>query len=107
MKKTDIAAVILIAAFSVLIAYFVAKAIIGDPAQESVQVNTATRITSALSNPNKDVFNSDSINPTVEVVIGNGSTSNDSTDTGNTNNQGSTNNDQSTNNGTNSGAPTE
>jgi hypothetical protein len=73
MKKTDIATVVLIAAASILIAYFVAKAVIGDPAKEVVEVDTTTKITGTLADPNKDVFNSSAINPAVEVIIGNDS----------------------------------
>lgn len=70
MKKTDIAMVILIASLSVLIAYFVANALAGDMVSESVQVKTIDPISSEVSEPNEDVFKSDAINPTVEVIIG-------------------------------------
>ena len=70
MKKTDIAMVILIASLSVLIAYFVANALAGDMVSESVKVKTVDSISSEVSEPNKNVFKSDAINPTVEVIIG-------------------------------------
>jgi mannitol-specific phosphotransferase system IIBC component len=70
MKKTDIAMVILIASLSVLVAYFVANALVGDMVSESVQVKTVDPISSEISEPNKGVFNSNAINPTVEVIIG-------------------------------------
>ena len=71
MKKSDIAMIILIASISVLVAYFVAKAVIGDVQNESVQVKTTDPITTEVMEPDPTVFNSDAINPTVEVIIGN------------------------------------
>lgn len=70
MKKSDIAMIILIASISVLVAYFVARAIIGDVQNESVQVKTAEPITTEITEPDPTVFNSNAINPTVEVIIG-------------------------------------
>ena len=70
MKKSDIAMIILIASVSVLISYFVAKAVIGDTGHESVQVKTAEPITADIQKPDPTVFNSNAINPTVEVMIG-------------------------------------
>lgn len=75
MKKSDIATIILIASISVLMAYFIAKAVIGDVQNESVQVKTAEPITTEVKEPDPTVFNSDAINPTVEVIIGNSSRS--------------------------------
>lgn len=70
MKKTDIATIILIASVSVLVAYFVAKAVLGDTQNQSVKVKTAERITTNVTEPDSTVFNSNAINPTVEVIIG-------------------------------------
>jgi len=71
MKKSDIAMIILIASVSILIAYFVAKAIIGDVGSQSVKVKTTDKITTTIDDPDPTVFNKDAINPTVEVIIGN------------------------------------
>lgn len=62
--------IILIASMSVLIAYFVAKAVIGDVQNESVKVKTTEAITTEIVQPDTTVFNSNAINPTVEVIIG-------------------------------------
>jgi len=70
MKKSDIAMIILIASLSVLVAYFVAKAVIGDVKAGTVKVKTAERITTEVVQPDPTVFNSNAINPTVEVIIG-------------------------------------
>ncbi len=72
MKKSDIAMLILIASLSVLVAYFVAKGVIGDPKSSAVKVKTATPITSTIAQPDPTVFNKNAINPTVEVLIGGG-----------------------------------
>lgn len=70
MKKSDIAMIILIASISVLVAYFVAKAVIGDTKNESIKVKTADPITTEITKPDTTVFNSNAVNPTVEVIIG-------------------------------------
>lgn len=70
MKKTDIAMIVFIAGLSVLLAYFVAKAVLGDVSEESVKVKTAVPISASVTEPDPTVFNEDAINPTVKVVIG-------------------------------------
>lgn len=70
MKKSDIAMIILIASVSVMVAYFAAKAIVGDTQNQSVQVQTAEPISTEVPEPDPTVFNTDAINPTVEVIIG-------------------------------------
>lgn len=70
MKKTDLAMIILIASVSMLVAYFSAKAILGDPNKESVTVKTVDSISPEVTEPDPLVFNEGAINPTVEVIIG-------------------------------------
>lgn len=70
MKKSDIAMIILIASISMLVAYFAAKAIVGDTQNESVKVKTAEAISTDIVEPDTSVFNSEAVNPTVEVIIG-------------------------------------
>lgn len=70
MKKSDIAMIILIASISVLISYFVAKAVVGDVKKETVKVKTAEPISKDVEQPDTTIFNSNAINPTVEVIIG-------------------------------------
>jgi len=74
MKKTDIAMIILIAGVSALIAFFVANQIPAlkiDTKGEKVQ--TTEMIDTKVTTPSPDVFNSNSINPTIQTVIGGGS----------------------------------
>lgn len=70
--------IILIASVSVLIAYFVAKAIVGDVQNETVKVKTADKISTEITQPDTSVFNTNAINPTVEVIIGDQATSSQS-----------------------------
>jgi hypothetical protein len=70
MKKSDIAMIILIASISVMVAYFVAKAVIGDSASEPVIVKTTDEISTDVENPDAGIFNTKAINPTVQVIIG-------------------------------------
>jgi len=70
MKKSDVAMIVLIASMSVIIAYFIANAIIGDVKNEAVKVKTTDPITADIEEPDKTIFNSNAINPTVEVIIG-------------------------------------
>ncbi len=75
MKKSDIAMIILIASISVLVAYFVAKAVVGDVQNETVKVKTAESISTDITQPDTTVFNTNAINPTVQVIIGDQATS--------------------------------
>lgn len=70
MKKTDIAALILIASLSMLTAYLIANAVIGRPNAETVKVKSVEAISADVSEPDPGVFNKDAINPTVEVIVG-------------------------------------
>lgn len=68
--------IILIASSCALIAFFIGNQISFlkvDPKGEKVQ--TATVIKSGLDQPSSDQFNAQAINPTVQTVIGGGSTS--------------------------------
>lgn len=70
MKKSEIAMIVLVAGISVIIAYFAAGALIGSPSKEDARVRTATEITDEIKQPDPKIFNSEAINPTVEVNIG-------------------------------------
>lgn len=71
MKKTDIAMVVLIAGVGILIAYFVATNIsFLELPEKGVEVQTMEPISSEVSEPSNKVFNSEAINPTVEIVVG-------------------------------------
>ncbi len=69
MKKTDIAMIILIASVSILIAYFVANSIFGNVSKDSVKVKTIDPINSTIVAPSPAIFNTNAINPAIEVQI--------------------------------------
>ncbi len=70
MKRSEIAAIVAIALFSIVIAYLVASAVVGKPSSQSVKVRTTVPISADIDEPSSTIFNKDAINPTVEVVIG-------------------------------------
>lgn len=69
MKKTDLAMLILIATVSVLVAFFVTQAILGEGATEEVNVKTIDRMSTEVVEPDTEIFNDRAINPAVEVQI--------------------------------------
>lgn len=69
MKKTDIAMIILIAVASVTIAFFVTRSILGDATEQKVKVDTIEAIDSTVAPVDTSIFNSEAINPAVEVQI--------------------------------------
>ncbi len=69
MKKSDVAMIILIASVSVMIAYFVASSMFGGSANTSQKVQTIDSIDSKIVEPSPDIFNTNAINPSVEVQI--------------------------------------
>lgn len=71
MKKTDIAMVVLIAGVGVVIGYLVASNISFLKVPErGMKVQTIREISSDVEKPNPAIFNSNAINPTVEVFVG-------------------------------------
>lgn len=70
MKRTDIAMIIFIASISVLLSYFIANALVGEAKNEAVIVKTADSINAQVDQPDNRIFNSEAVNPTVEVYIG-------------------------------------
>lgn len=71
MKRTDLAMIVLIAAASAGIAYFVAQSFFGTMNTQSIKVKTVEPITSVVEAPDNKIFNSAAINPSVEVNINN------------------------------------
>ena len=75
MKKSDIAMIILIASFSALLAFFIGNQIpVLKPDEKGVKVPTTEKINESVATPDSKVFNKDAINPTVQTVIGGGTT---------------------------------
>ena len=84
MKKNDLALLIFIIACTLMISYFIGKAVIGEPKSKPVQVDTAVAISDSYPDPDSRIFNDKAIDPTVNISIG-GKTSN--TDPFSNNNQ--------------------
>ncbi len=69
--KVELATTIAAAIAGVVIAYFVTGLFIGEI--ESVSVKTVeTEVTADLAEPDQNIFNYKSLNPTVEIYIGSG-----------------------------------
>ncbi|MGD8374050.1 MAG: hypothetical protein PVI21_04290 [Candidatus Woesebacteria bacterium] len=71
MKKNDIALIILIISVSLVATYFLAKAILGEPQNNTVKAEVVEPISADLTQPSSDIFNKNAINPTVDIEIGN------------------------------------
>jgi len=72
MKRTDLALIVLIAAVSAGIAYFVAHSVFGSMTEtKGVTIQTIDAITSTVEQPDTTIFNDDAINPSVNVEINN------------------------------------
>jgi hypothetical protein len=73
MKKNDIAVIVLIVSISLIGAYFLAKAIFGEPQKQTTSVEIVEPVSADLTEPSNKIFNKDAINPTVNIEIGNSS----------------------------------
>jgi mannitol-specific phosphotransferase system IIBC component len=71
MKKNDIALLILIVSITLVISFFIVKAVFGEPQKQATKVEKVDPISSDIVQPSKSVFNSNAINPTVVIQIGN------------------------------------
>lgn len=71
MKQSDIFTLVMIAVIGTMGAFFACNALMGDPSTASVKFKTVNRVvTSELVSPDPEIFNSISINPTIEVYVG-------------------------------------
>lgn len=79
MKKSEIATIIFVVSLSMVITFFIAKAVIGDSSKLEEKVKHANAIPSSVEEImlNNQFFNKNAINPTVEVYVG-GSSGGDS-----------------------------
>ena len=71
--------IVLIAAVSVGIAYFIANSLLGGITEQGVKVKTVDPITSTVEQPDPAIFNEQAINPSVEVNINSTATNSSST----------------------------
>ncbi len=70
MKKNDIALIVLIASIALVSSYFLLRAVVGEQRNEAVKVEVVEPITADITLPSTQIFNANSINPTVTIEIG-------------------------------------
>lgn len=71
MKRAEIAMIILIASFSMMLTFFIAQSVLGDKVKREKKVQTIDAVQDLLVEPSKLIFNEKAINPTVEVHVQN------------------------------------
>ncbi len=72
MKQNDIALLILLVFISVVASFFIGNKIISPSQASSQKVEVVEKINSEFPQPDPTVFNSDALNPTREIRIGTG-----------------------------------
>lgn len=70
MKQSEIAMVILVAAISLVTAYWLGGILINSPDHRSATVEIAIPFGAEFSEPSKKIFNDNSVNPTEKITIG-------------------------------------
>jgi hypothetical protein len=70
MKKTAIAAIILVAGLVGFASYYLFDFFLGDPFERQFAVEYMDTVSDRLNDPNPELFNREAINPTVEISIG-------------------------------------
>lgn len=85
MKKSDIISAAFIAILGFVVSFFVVQAIVGDPDKATITFKTIDTVSNEVADPSPDTFNSQALNPTVEVFVGDPSKKTDETTTDNNN----------------------
>ena len=70
MKKSDIVTASFVAVIGIVISFFVVRAIVGDPDEQTVRFQSIEVVQKDVADPSDDTFNSQALNPTVEVFVG-------------------------------------
>ncbi|MBR5621164.1 hypothetical protein IKW75_01620 [Candidatus Saccharibacteria bacterium] len=70
MKQSDIFTVLAVATVGIVASFFLVNMLLGDPNEKSVTFKKIEVVDATLSVPDPEVFNSEAINPTVEVYVG-------------------------------------
>lgn len=71
MKQKDIAVIVAIAGLSTIIAFILANILIANPKNRHAEVQVLDSISSEFPKPDSKYFNTNSIDPTQTVEIGN------------------------------------
>ena len=70
MKKSDMISITLTAMIGVFASWFLVNLFMGNPDEAKATYKDIEVVQPDLAEPNADVFNSDAINPTIEVYVG-------------------------------------
>jgi len=70
MKKNDIALLVLIASITLVISFFLVKALFGTPTSDQTKAEVVEPISAKIDEPSPLIFNKNAINPTVVIQIG-------------------------------------
>ncbi len=71
MRQTDVFSIIFVAGVGILASFFACRAIMGDPSDATTEFKELNSVISSdLVQPSAEIFNSQAINPTVEVYVG-------------------------------------
>lgn len=70
MKKSDIVTITFVAILCMVVSFFVVRAIVGDPDQKTITFQDVEVIKRDVADPSDDTFNSQALDPTVEVFVG-------------------------------------
>lgn len=71
MKKDDLTLLFSIIVFTVIISFFIGSAVIGEPESKPVKVDSAVSISNSFPAADNKSFSENSIDPTVNISIGN------------------------------------
>lgn len=69
MKRTEIAMIILVASLTMIFTFTLAQSLLGNKIKRKVSVEQTQVVSQDIVQPAKRTFNSDAINPTVEVCV--------------------------------------
>lgn len=69
MKRNDLIIIGFIALFTAVITYVAANAYLSNTTQKTTTAPKVERITSEIVEPNPEIFNTNAINPTVQISI--------------------------------------
>ncbi len=69
MKRTEIAMIVLISSLSMFATFTIAQKFLANSVKRTVTIEQAKPISKEIAKPSKRIFNSDAINPTIEVCV--------------------------------------
>ncbi len=70
MKKSDIVTITFVAVLCMIASFFIVRAIVGDPDQKTITFQDIEVVQRDAAQPSTDTFNSQALDPTVEVFVG-------------------------------------